>query len=91
MNTVGKKGSLEKRKILYIIILLIGAVARIYRLASAPGGINQDEAFGAREAWSLLHSGIDSFGYSWPVYLTTWGSGMSVGNSLLMASNSSKS
>lgn len=71
MNTVGKKGSLEKRKILYIIILLIGAVARIYRLASAPGGINQDEAFGAREAWSLLHSGIDSFGYSWPVYLTT--------------------
>lgn len=38
MNTVGKKGSLEKRKILYIIILLIGAVARIYRLASAPGG-----------------------------------------------------
>ena len=67
MNTVGKKGSLEKRKILYIIILLIGAAARIYRLASAPGGINQDEAFGAREAWSLLHSGIDSFGYSWPM------------------------
>lgn len=84
MNTVGKKGSLEKRKILYIIILLIGAAARIYRLASALGGINQDEAFGAREAWSLLHSGIDSFGYSWPMYLTTWGSGMSVGNSLLM-------
>lgn len=83
MNMV-KKGSLDKRKILYIIILLIGAAARIYRLAATPGGINQDEAFGAHEAWSLLSSGKDSFGYSWPMYLTTWGSGMSVWNSILM-------
>lgn len=83
MNMV-KKGSLDKRKIVYIIILLIGAAARIYRLAATPGGINQDEAFGAHEAWSLLSSGKDSFGYSWPMYLTTWGSGMSVWNSILM-------
>lgn len=84
MNISAKKYRLDKRKILYVAILLIGIAARIYRLASVPGGINQDEAFGAREAWSLLRSGKDSFGYSWPMYLTTWGSGMSVGNSILM-------
>ena len=84
MSVGGKKGSLDKRKIIYMAILLIGIAARVYRLASVPGGINQDEAFSAREAWSLLRSGKDSFGYSWPMYLTTWGSGMSVWNSILM-------
>lgn len=74
----------DRRKVLYLLILLIGVAARVYRLGSIPGGINQDEAFAAREAWSLLHSGIDSFGYPWPMYLTTWGSGMSVLNSILM-------
>ena len=84
MNVVGKKDSLDKRKILYIVILLVGAFARIYRFGSAPGGINQDEAFAAREAWSLLHYGTDSFGYPWPMYLTAWGSGMNVWNTILM-------
>lgn len=84
MNVVGKKDSLDKRKILYIVILLVGVFARIYRFGSAPGGINQDEAFAAREAWSLLHYGTDSFGYPWPMYLTAWGSGMNVWNTILM-------
>ena len=84
MSTVREKIVANKRKILYLLILLTGIFARIYRLASVPGGINQDEAFAAREAWSMLVSGADSFGYRWPMYLTTWGSGMSVWNSIMM-------
>lgn len=74
----------NKRKTIYLLILLIGIAARIFRFGITPGGINQDEAFAAREAWSLLHFGVDSFGYHWPMYLTAWGSGMNVWNTILM-------
>ena len=84
MSTVREKIVENKRRILYILILLAGIFARIYRFGSVPGGINQDEAFAAREAWSLLVSGTDSFGYPWPMYLIAWGSGMNVCNTILM-------
>ena len=84
MSTVWGKIVENKRRILYILILLTGIFARIYRFGSVPGGINQDEAFAAREAWSLLVSGTDSFGYPWPMYLIAWGSGMNVCNTILM-------
>lgn len=66
------------------ILLLLGVAVRIYKLGTIPGGINQDEAFAGYEAYSLLHSGIDSSGYPNPVYFISWGSGMNVLNSYLM-------
>ncbi|MCD7836012.1 MAG: glycosyltransferase family 39 protein, partial [Lachnospiraceae bacterium] len=69
---------------LVFAIIIIGIFARGFRLGSVPGGINMDEAFGAYEGYSLLHYGMDSHGYSFPVYLETWGSGMSALNSYLM-------
>ena len=70
----------------YIVffLLIIGVFVRIWHLGIVPGGINQDEAFSGYEAYSLLHYGIDSSGYSFPVYLITWGSGMNALNSYLM-------
>lgn len=64
--------------------MLIGIFARGFMLGSVPGGVNMDEAFGAYEGYSLLHYGVDSWGYPFPVYLETWGSGMSALNSYLM-------
>lgn len=61
------------QKLLFILILILGIGARLWMFGDVPGGINQDEAFAAREAWSLLHYGKDSFGYSYPMYLTAWG------------------
>lgn len=55
MNMVWKKGIMDKKRIAYIFILSIGIIVRVYRFGSTPGGINQDEAFAAREAWSLLN------------------------------------
>lgn len=66
------------------LLLLIGVAARIWMLGEVPGGLNQDEAFSGYEAYSLLHYGKDSAGYSFPVYLVAWGSGMNVLNSYLM-------
>ncbi len=69
---------------LFGIFMFIGVFARIWQFGVVPGDINQDEAFAGYEAYSLLHYGKDSHGYTFPVYLTTWGSGMSVLDSLLM-------
>ena len=71
-------------RILFALFMVIGIFARFWQFGVVPGDINQDEAFGGYEAYSLLHYGKDSSGYAFPVYLTTWGSGMSVFNSLLM-------
>lgn len=66
------------------IIFALGLLVRLWRFGVIPGDMNQDEAFAAYEAWSLLHDGIDSAGYHFPVYLTAWGSGMNALESYLM-------
>lgn len=78
------QASLKNKKLLFWFFLLIGSLIRFWQLGNVPGGINQDEAFGAYEAYSMLNYGMDSWGYRFPVYLTTWGSGMSALNSYLM-------
>ena len=67
-----------------VLILLLGAFARVYMCGSVPGDINQDEAFAGYNAYTLLRYGADSYGYRLPVYLTAWGSGMNALESYLM-------
>ena len=62
----------------------MGIFARIWQFGVVPGDINQDEAFAGYDAYNLLHYGMDSAGYRFPVYLTTWGSGTSALNTYLM-------
>lgn len=70
--------------ILFWLFLLTGIIARIWQFGIIPGDINQDEAYAGYEAYSLLHYGIDSSGYHFPVYLVAWGSGMNALNTYLM-------
>lgn len=70
--------------VIFSCILVVGSLFRILFLNRFPSGINQDEAFGAYEALCLMRTGSDSFGYHLPVYLTVWGSGMSVLPSYMM-------
>lgn len=70
--------------ILFALFLLIGIGARVWRFGAVPVGMNQDEAFAAYEAYSLLRTGLDTSGYPFPVYLTAWGSGMNALESYLM-------
>ena len=66
------------------VLLVLGVLLRLYRFGAVPGGLNQDEAFAAYDAWCLLTSGMDSAGYRFPVYLSAWGSGMNALESYLM-------
>lgn len=71
-----KKYAFDKYQIFFSLLLLLGIFVRIYHFGFIPNGINQDEAFAGYEAYSLLNYGKDSSGYPFPVYFTTWGSGM---------------
>ena len=70
--------------LLFLCFMILGIAARVWRFGAVPGGINQDEAYAAYEAYSLLHYGMDSNGYAFPVYLEAWGSGMNALNTYLM-------
>lgn len=67
-----------KNNYLFWLILLLACFLRLYKLATIPYGINQDEAFTGYEALSLLTNGTDSWEYPFPVYFISWGSGTSV-------------
>lgn len=74
----------QKKTLVIAGIFALGIFARFLLLGSVPDGLNQDEAYAGYEAYSLLHYGVDSWGYSFPVYLTTWGSGMNAMSTYLM-------
>lgn len=71
-------------KILFVVFLCIGIFVRVFMFSSVPADINQDEAFAGYEAYSIFTSGLDTAGYSFPVYLVAWGSGMNALESYLM-------
>ncbi len=75
-----------RNAIIWLTILLVGVVFRIYRFGIAPGNgaMHKDEAYAAYEAWSILNYGMDSHGYHFPVYLSAWDSGMNAMESYLM-------
>lgn len=72
-----KKITNNQQYMLVLILMMVGGFARLLFLASCPGGVSQDEAFSAYDAFSLANYGTDCFGYHFPVYNTSWGSGMS--------------
>ena len=56
------KKTIEQHKytILFCLILVFGSILRLAQLGKVPGGYQMDEAYGAFNAYSLFHSGIDS-------------------------------
>ncbi len=71
-----KKFCVDWTKVGIVIIIIIAACTRLIALEQFPSGTYTDEAYGAYNAWGLLTEGIDDRGYSFPIYLVTWGSGM---------------
>lgn len=65
-------------------VFLAGILLRIVCLGEIPGGYHRDEAYGAWNALSLYKDGIDSAGYSYPVYFEAWAHGQNALNSYLM-------
>jgi len=74
------KDALRERLIPFIPVALfaliaVGAFLRLYLLSVIPLGLNQDEASLGYEAYVLATYGTDRYGYPYPVYPVTWGSG----------------
>ncbi len=72
MKLADKRGS-----VIPLLLLGLGAVLRFLYLGSMPGGMHQDEAFVAWNAYALWKEGMDSAGNVFPVYLADWGDGHS--------------
>lgn len=53
-----------------LVILALAGALRLWGLAQAPPGINQDEALSAWNGWCLLGTGRALSGESWPVFHT---------------------
>jgi len=81
---VAESQTKKAERYLIAALMLIGMLVRLVALGQFPGGVNQDEAYSAYEAYCLLSDGMDSWGYRYPVYLTVWGSGQSALQSYLM-------
>ncbi len=67
-----------------ILILGMGILLRVIYFGAIPGGYHRDEAYGAWNALSLYKDGIDSAGYSFPVYFEAWAHGQNALNSYFM-------
>lgn len=76
-KTTGKIWDKAPSWLLPALILLLGAVLRLYRLGAIPAGMHQDESMGAWNAYALFHEGIDSAGHHFPTSLANWGDGQS--------------
>lgn len=61
------------RRVLFLLIILIAFAVRIYKLADIPPGLNRDEAAIGYTAYSLLITGKDEYGKSWPLSLKSFG------------------
>lgn len=75
---------INEKHYIIVVIITIAILNRTLFINQCPSGIHADEAYAGYEAWSMLNYGTDSFGYANPVYLTVWGDGMSILNSVLM-------
>lgn len=63
---------LEKRFILIFIVFLAGFL-RFYQLGVNPPSLDWDETSLGYNAWSLMQTGHDEFGNSWPLSIRSFG------------------
>ena len=56
-----------------LLLMLAGLAVRAAGLGAVPGGVNQDEAMAAYDAYSLSLYGADRLGMRMPVYFQAWG------------------
>lgn len=65
---------MKYKKILLLVILILAACLRFYRLGEIPAGIHADEESHGYNAFSLLETGKDRYGQSLPILFRSFGS-----------------
>ena len=71
MNFLKKLKTGRYKKIFLVLIIVLAFVLRFYRLADYPA-LNADEAAIAYNAYSLIETGLDEHGNSWPVHFQSF-------------------
>lgn len=64
---------MKTRHFILIGIILLAALLRLYALDKFPSGLNADEAAIGYNAYSLLTTGKDEHGESWPIVFKSFG------------------
>lgn len=59
--------------ILFVAVLIISIFLRFYHLEQLPPGLNADEASLGYDAYSILLTGKDQYGKSFPIFLRSFG------------------
>lgn len=62
-----------KYKLLFLVVITIGIILRIYKLDVIPMGVNPDEASIGYNAYSLLETGKDRYGKDFPLAFRSLG------------------
>lgn len=62
----------KKRHIFLIAIIILAGFLRLWQLDQYPSGLNADEASYGYNAYSLIETGKDEHGISWPVHLKSF-------------------
>lgn len=64
---------MNRKFLALFLILLVAFVFRVYDFGNTPAGISDDEASHGYNAYSLLQTGRDEYGKSWPIFLRSFG------------------
>ncbi len=64
---------MKKRWLGLVLILILGATLRFWQLGQVPASPDWDEASLGYNAFSLLRTGRDEHGQSWPLFLRSFG------------------
>jgi len=65
MKFINKKSAL-------LIVVLLGAVLRFYKLGEVPSGVYVDEAALGYNAFSIARTGLDEYGHFMPIFLRSF-------------------
>lgn len=65
---------MDNRKLLFILVILLAIGLRFYKLGSIPSGIHPDEESHGYNAYSLIETGKDRYGQSFPILFRSFGS-----------------
>ena len=67
------KNKIDKYKIIFLVLIIIGILARIYNFPTAITEMNSDEIITAINAKSIIDTTKDLEGNTYPIYLQAWG------------------
>ena len=59
--------------LLFLIVIVLSAFLRLYKLGQSPEGFYLDEAAIGYNAFSILKTGKDEFGKKWPLVFRSFG------------------